>query len=161
MSVLNVFQKRRSVRGYEAKPIPADVWASILEAGRIAATSRGRQARRFITITDPKQISETVREAKMQEFLVDASALLVGCTSDAQSSGADVIISMTQMETMAVSLGLGTLWLGVFDREVMSQRINLPDGYKVVLMMAFGYPAEDGKQPPKLPLEELFAENQF
>ena len=161
MSALNLFKLRRSVRSFISKPIPASIWADILEAGRIAATSRSKQARRFVTISEPALIAETVREAKMQDFLVNCSALVVGCATDVQSTGADVIISMTQMETVAVEKGLGTLWLGVFDRDVISQRINLPEGHKVVLMMAFGYAAEEGRQALKLPTEEIFRENSF
>jgi nitroreductase len=161
MDIMEVFRQRRSVRAFSYKPIPADTWQDVLEAGRIAATSRGRQARRFITITDPELIAETVCEAKMQGFLKDCSALVVGCQTPEATSAADVIISLTQMETVAVARGLGTLWLGVFDRDVISSRIKLPEDYKAVLMMAFGYPAEQGTQPPKLPLEEMYRENEF
>ncbi|HSL94258.1 MAG TPA: nitroreductase family protein [Bacillota bacterium] len=161
MKLIDVYRQRRSVRAFAPGAIDADVWDEILEAGRVAATSRGKQARRFVTITDPATIAETVDQAKMQVFLKDCSALVVGCQTGEAASAADVIISMAQMEAVAVSHGLGTLWLGVFDREVIRRRINLPDDYKEILMMAFGYPAETGKQPPKLPKEELFREDRF
>lgn len=161
MKVIDVYRKRRSVRSFVPGPIASELWEEILEAGRIAATSRGKQARRFVTITDPKLIAETVDQAKMQVFLKDCSALVVGCQTSEAASAADVIIAMAQMETVAVSHGLGTLWLGVFDREVIRRRTNLPDDYKEVLMMAFGHPAEAGNQPPKLPKEELFRESRF
>ena len=161
MSVLEVFKRRRSVRGFVSKPIPEDIWEDILEAGRIAATSRGKQARRFVTITDPAIIAETVQEAKMQAFLRECSVLIVGCATETASSGADVIISMAQMEATAVAHCLGTLWLGQFDRDVIAHRINLPEGFKVVLMMAFGYAAGECQQAAKLPVNELFFENTF
>ncbi len=161
MKIIDVYRQRRSIRSFVPGAIDTDIWHEILEAGRIAATSRGKQARRFITITDPLAISETVEQAKMQVFLKDCSALVVGCQTSEAASASDVIISMAQMEAVAVSHGLGTLWLGVFDRDVVRRRINLPEGYKEVLMMAFGHPAEPGQQPPKLPLTEVFRENSF
>lgn len=161
MKMIEVYRRRRSIRSFIPGPIDPLIWEEILEAGRIAATSRGRQARRFVTITDPALISETVELAKMQVFLKDSSALVVGCQTSESTSAADVLISMAQMEATAVANGLGTLWLGVFDREVIARRINLPEGYKEVLMMAFGHPAEDGKQAAKLPLHELYVENHF
>jgi len=159
MSLLNVFHQRRAVRGFVQKPIPADVWQDVLEAGRVAATSRGRQARRFVTITDPARVAQLAKEAEMQDFVQQASALVIGCTPG--PSNVDVIISLTQMETMAVAHGLGTIWLGTFDREVVSRQINLPAELQPVLVMAFGYAAEPGEQKEKLPVSELFFENAF
>lgn len=159
MSLLEVFRRRRAVRGFVQKPIPAEVWQDVLEAGRVAATSRGRQARRFVTITDPTRIAQMAKDAQMQDFVQQASALVIGCTPG--PSNVDVIISLTQMETMAVAHGLGTIWLGTFDRAVISQQINLPEELQPVLVMAFGFPAEAGEQKEKLPLAELFFENSF
>ena len=161
MKIIDVYRLRRSVRSFAPGPIDQSVWEEILEGGRLAATSRGKQARRFITITDPTLIAETVEQAKMQTFLKDCSALVVGCQTGEATSAADVIISMAHMEAVAVSHGLGTIWLGVFDRDVISRRINLPEDYKAVLMMAFGHPSETLRQPPKLDKEELFRENHF
>ena len=161
MSILDVLKRRRSVRGFVYQPIPQEDWLEILEAGRIAATSRNRQARRFVTITEPDRIKEFVQAAKMQEFTKEASAIVVGCAPDINSTGVDVMISLTQMEAVAVSKGIGTIWLGTFDREVVAERIKLPTDNKIVLLMAFGYPATPGQMPDKLPLGELFLNNSF
>lgn len=161
MNVLNIFRRRRSVRLYKYQPIPEEAWADILEAGRIAATSRNKQARRFVTFTNRNCIHDVVRDAKMHEFLQEASALVVGCTTDSNSSGVDVLISLTQMETMAVSHGLGTLWLGTFDRDVVAQKIHLPEGYKIISMMAFGYAASEDSMREKLSTGELYFPNTF
>lgn len=161
MNLLNVYQQRRSVRSFEYHQITATDWSDILEAGRIAATSRNKQARRFVTLTRPEDIKNMVSDAKMQSFLTEASALVVACTTEQANSGVDAIISLAQMEAVAVSKGLGTIWLGVFDRDVVAQKINLPTEYKVVLMMAFGYAAEVGQMPIKLSKEELFYEGSF
>ncbi|MGI6358433.1 MAG: nitroreductase family protein [Bacillota bacterium] len=159
MNLMDVFHRRRAVRSFVQEQIPAEVWQDVLEAGRVAATSRGRQARRFVTVTDPARVRELAERAKMQEFVRDASALVIGCTPG--PSNVDVIISLTQMETMAVAHGLGTIWLGTFDKEIIAQEINLPRELQPVLVMAFGYPAGDGVQREKLPLGELFFENSF
>ena len=161
MRVLDVLKRRRSVRGFVYQPIPKADWLDVLEAGRIAATSRNKQARRFVTITEPEHIKELVQAAKMQDLVKDASALVVGCATELNSTGVDVIISLTQMETVAVSKGIGTLWLGTFDRDVVGERIKLPSDYKAVLLMAFGYPASEGQMPEKLPIKEIFVENSF
>lgn len=161
MSVLEVLKGRRSVRSFVYKPVPEADWQEILEAGRIAATSRNKQARRFVTVTDSDRIKELVQAAKMQDFLKDVSALIVGCATDINSTGVDVIISLTQMEAVAVSKGVGTIWLGTFDRDVISQLVKLPPDNKIVLLMAFGYAASPGQMPEKLPINELFMDTSF
>lgn len=161
MSVLEVLKRRRSVRSFVYQPIPQEDWLEILEAGRIAATSRNRQARRFVTITEPDRIKEFVQAAKIQEFTKEAAAIVVGCAPDINSTGVDVMISLTQMEAVAVSKGIGTIWLGTFDREVVGEQIKLPLDNKIVLLMAFGYPATPGNMPDKLPLGELFLKDTF
>src|SRR5215218_7757795 len=43
---------RREVREYDGRPLPEDAVRRILEAGRLAGSSRNRQSRRFIAVTD-------------------------------------------------------------------------------------------------------------
>lgn len=159
MNLLDIYRQRRSVRAFDYRPIPESDWADILEAGRIAATSRNKQARRFVVFNEPERIQQVAVDAKMQEFVKDASALVVACTTDKQTIGIDAIISLAQMEAMAVSKGIGTIWLGIFDRDIMASMIDLPEDYKIVVTMAFGYAAVPGEMPEKLATEQLFCTN--
>ena len=52
MKVIEAIRKRRSVRGYLEKPIPNEVLARILEAGRLAPSAKNRQEWRFIIVKD-------------------------------------------------------------------------------------------------------------
>src|SRR3954454_10382427 len=44
---------KREVRDYDGRPLPEDAERRILEAGRLAGSSRNRQARRFVVLRDP------------------------------------------------------------------------------------------------------------
>lgn len=163
MYLLDVFRSRYSVRNYQNKPISERVLKDVLEAGRWAATSRNQQARRFIVITDSTLMDRLQQEAYMQPFVKDASVLLVGIATNGESGGAvaDVLISMTQMETMAVASGLGTCWIGVFDAAKAAQLLGIPDEHKIVCMMTIGYPAAPGQPRDKLSIEELYHFNGY
>jgi predicted oxidoreductase (fatty acid repression mutant protein) len=39
--------------------------------------------------------------------------------------------------------------------------LKIPDKWKVVALVSFGYPAEQPKQKKKKPIEELFSLNSF
>ena len=43
---------KREVRRYDGQPLPDDAVRRILEAGRMAGSSRNRQARRFVVVRD-------------------------------------------------------------------------------------------------------------
>ena len=51
---------RREVREYDGRPLPEDAVRRILEAGRLAGSSRNRQQRRFVVLTDREAVAEAV-----------------------------------------------------------------------------------------------------
>lgn len=159
MSVLNLMQQRRSVRAYTGAPVAPEALTTLCEAGRWAATSSNKQARHFVLITDPELRARLVADCKMQAFVKDAGVVVVGIATNAESGGstADVYISLTQMELAAVELGLGTIWLGIWDREAVGALVGLPQGQKIVCLMAIGHAADNGAPKEKAPVSALFS----
>ena len=163
MDLLELMRQRRSVRAFKQQAMPETILNQIKQAGRLAATSRNKQARRFVLVTDDQLKAQLQQEAKMQDFVKGAGVLMVGVATNKESLGSvyDVIISMTQMEMVAVSQGLGTCWLGVYDAEVAAKLLGIPDDAKIASMMAIGYPADEDSRKEKLPEEELFSYNRY
>ena len=85
--------------------------------------------------------------------------MVFGVATEKGGRGAimDVVISMTQMEMAAVELGLGTIWLGSWDREVISEMLGVPGEMEVVVGMAIGHARDEGAPRDKLPHEVLFS----
>ncbi len=163
MEVLDLCRKRHSVRCFTAVPISDEDRLYLMEAARWAATSGNRQARRFVIIEDPGRLKQVAERASMQDFVADVGMLVFGVATDADSRGAvaDVFISMTQMELAAVERGLGTIWLGRFDREAIPGILAVPEGMEVVMALAVGHACEKGSAKEKLSVEELFAVDRF
>lgn len=67
---------KREVRGYSDRPVPDAVVRRILEAGRIAGSSRNRQPWRFLVVGDPG-VPERVAEAVLAPGNVRGAALVV------------------------------------------------------------------------------------
>lgn len=67
----------------------------------------------------------------------------------------NVAIATEHIVLRATSLGLGTLWVGAFDRIALSKYICLPEGLIVVALMPIGYAAQDPSPRPRLSLEEI------
>lgn len=161
MKILHICKTRRSVRTFTGEPIADDEKQYIMEAARWAATSRNRQARRFVYVQDSERIAGIVQQAEMQDFVSGASVLVFGLAADKENRGAfaDVIISMSQMEMAAVELGLGTIWLGIWNGDVVEDIFNNPPDLEVVTAMAIGPPAGEGRPKDKMPVEKLFRKN--
>lgn len=161
--LLQQFQRRRSVRTFTGQSLTPEELTLIKEAGRHAASSSNRQARRFILIEGQEEIARFVQEAKMQPFVAKAGLLVLGWSTNVESRGAtaDVFISMTQMETMAWSLGLGSVWLGTFSRDEATRIIGGAAPGWPVMMMAIGRYEGDGQPKPKMPLDEMYFRGHF
>ncbi|HEX9136494.1 MAG TPA: nitroreductase family protein, partial [Nitrospirota bacterium] len=52
-AVIEAIRKRRSVRAYEAKPVPRDVLNEVLNAANEAPSAMNSQPWRFVVIEDP------------------------------------------------------------------------------------------------------------
>ncbi len=155
--IVELYKSRASVRRFTGERIPPKVLQAVKEAGRWAATARNRQARRFSALTEREDIAELVHQADMQAFVEKTGAVIIGwAEADSPGSDADVLISMSQMEAAALAAGLGTIWLGIFDREVVASRFDKPDGWMPRVMLAMGVPAREFEPKSKLSNEELY-----
>jgi len=91
-------------------------------------------------------------------FLGMLPAVIVGCadvTSLLTGKWAivDAAIAMQNMVVAAWTLAVGSCWLGDFNEEKVKELLKIPDNWKVVALVTFGYPAEQPKQKKKKPLE--------
>ena len=74
---------------------------------------------------------------------------------------ANTYIAIEHLVIMAAALGLGTCWVGGFDRAAINQLFGLADTLIPVAVIPVGYP--DGKLPPPRPrfsIEEIMVEPQ-
>lgn len=164
MSLLDVILRRRSIRRYENKEIPKDMLDKIVEAGRQSPSAANRQPYRFVIVTD----SEIKKELKgrFSRFLKDAPVVIVGCANPkalltGKWATVDTTIALENMALAAWSLGIGSCWIGSFNEEKTKELLKIPENWKVVALVTFGYPAEQPKPRKKKPTNELFSLNQF
>jgi len=144
MDVLETITVRKSIRAYESTPIPAEILGRVLEAGRIAPSAGNIQPWHFIVVTDNEK-RKILSKGLFAKFLAEAPAVIVGC-GDVESSPKwytiDVSIALENMVLAATGEGLGTCWVGSFQEEEVKRLLGIPDRYRVVSLLAVGYPKE-------------------
>ena len=165
MSLLDLFLSRRSIRRYENKDIPEDVLQQILETGRQAPSAANRQPIRFVIVND-HDILKNLCDNLITRFVKNAPVVIVGC-ADIKSlltgkwAVVDATIAMQNMVIAAWTLGIGSCWIGACNEKKVKEMLKIPDKWKVVALLTFGYPAEKPKPKKKKPLEKMFSFNSF
>lgn len=160
-----ILLSRRSIRCYEKKDIPTELFSKVLEAGRQAPSAANRQPRRFIILND-YEIKNKLSKGLFNRFIKDSPVVIVGCANPkafltGKWATVCTTIAMQNMVIAAWALGIGSCWIGDFKEKEIKQLLNIPADWKVVALITFGYPAEQPKQRKKQPIEKLFSFHKF
>jgi nitroreductase len=67
----------------------------------------------------------------------------------------DVAIVMDHIILAATDLGLGSCWIGAFDKDEAREAFNLPDDLEPVVMTPLGYAADQPEPRERRSIEEL------
>jgi len=167
--VLEAIKKRQSVRSYQNKEIPEDVLQQVLEAGRLAPSANNKQHWKFIVVKDKDLRKKLVPACKNQEFVGEAPVVIAGCGTDPDyvmtcgehSYSIDLAIALDHISLEAASLGLGTCWIGAFFQEQVKKILGIPEGVRVVNLLALGYPKKLGTKTGRKPLSEIICYDKY
>jgi len=165
LDVMDVILSRRSIRQYEQKEIQTEVLNKILEAGRQAPSAANRQPIHFIVVTEDN-IKKELSKGLFNRFIKDSPLTIVGCANTgARLTGkwsiVDTTIALQNMVIAAWTMGIGSCWIGDFKEKKVKELLQIPNKWKVVALIPFGYPAEQPKPKKKKPVTELVSFNKF
>lgn len=171
MKVLDVIQKRRSVRKYKEDPIPEKALMRVLEAARLAPSGKNFQPWKFIIVKD-KALKEKLAQASAgQFFMAEAPIIIVGCGFPdncyahmgryMKSWSVDVTIALEHLILQAREEGLGTCWIGSFEEEEVKTILNIPENVKVLALTPLGYPDEIPRFRGRKSLDEIISYDRF
>jgi nitroreductase len=171
MSILDVIRARRSVRAYQNKPIPEDVFLRVMEAARLAPSGKNTQPWKFILVKDQARKRELAEASRGQLFMAEAPLIIVACGypersyqkqgNYMQSWPIDVTIAIDHLMLQAQAEGLGTCWIGAFDENTVKQILGVPPGVKVLALTPLGYPAESPRDRGRKNLEAIVSYEKY
>jgi nitroreductase len=148
-----IFQ-RRSVRKYENREIPADMFNDLFEAAMAAPSAVKKDPWHFLLIQDRIVLDDMVKILPNGQMLRQAPAAVVVC-GDIDKAHANEVSYMLQDLSAAVenlllaatALGLGSCWLGMHPRQDRIDGIrnlfSLPENIIPMCGIALGWPAEN------------------
>ena len=155
MDFLKLAKKRYSVREYQPKQVEKEKLLTILEAARIAPTAHNNQPAKLIVV----QKSEGLNKLKKAANVYGAPLAIIVCSDNEIAwerpfdgknySDIDTTIVTDHMMLQATELGLGTVWIGYFDPNIVKQEFNLPKNINPINILAIGYAAGKVSSPDR------------
>jgi nitroreductase len=179
MEVLEAIKTRRSIRKYKATPVDDKTIELVLEAARWAPSWANTQCWRFVVVRDSNikaelaqallgKVSDAPNAAT--DAVKNAPVVIVACAELGKSGYDegelatdksdwwymfDVALAMQNLVLAAHSLGLGTVYIGLFDAKKVASILEVPPGFCVVAMTPLGYPDQEPKPRPRKELPEI------
>ena len=169
---LQTILNRRSVRRFEQRDIPEDMFQAILEAGRLAPSTVNLQTWSFAVFNDQRW--EEIFGAHIP-FRAPRAIIIIGDTHRARQvldafqdsplieytlGVINASLAAMNMTTAAESLGLASVMLsetghtGLLDIGYLKEKLSLPERTTPLMTLVVGYPKGSlPPMPPKLPLK--------
>lgn len=159
IELMKLITDRYSCRNYDTIMVPSKADAvALIEAARFAPSAVNRQPWQFTVVTSDKG-REAIISSYQREWIRTAPAFIIiwGNHDEAwhrpydgkDHTDVDISIAAEHICLAATALGLGSCWVCNFDPEVI--RRSFPEGKTLepIVIIPFGYPAQDSIVPEK------------
>jgi nitroreductase len=152
---LELAKRRYSCRAYTPDKVREEDLQKILEAGRVSPSAHNNQPYELWVIRD----EDTIKKLQKAGNLFDAPLVIVVCGNRAtawknsydafQSTEVDAGIVTDHMMMEATDIGLATLWVCKFDRNVVRHIFDLPSNLEPINILLIGYGRDEPKSPDR------------
>jgi len=149
MDAYKAIVTKRDTRAYSDEPIPNEVLNRIIQAGRMAGSSKNTQPIRLIVMRNREWLKEVATCGTFSQPLLGAPAGIAVC---AHPGGSDFDAGRAAQNMMVAAWndGVATCPTSVHDQPCAREKLRLPqdvkdeatgrEGWRVVVIIALGYP---------------------
>ena len=151
MNLMQLINKRCSVRNYSDTPVEKEKIEYLLEAARLAPSATNAQPWKFLLITSPEQLGK-VYSCYPREWIKNAPACIIIYVDHAQSwkrasdgkdhADIDAAIAAEHICLAAAEQDLGSCWVCNFNTELCRELFPQNETLEPVIWIPFGYPKD-------------------
>ena len=158
MDFIQLARSRYSCRKYKQQSVEDDKLNYVLEGGRVAPSAANHQPLFFVVVKDEN--IENLWSCYSREWLRSAPVCIVICSDHSKSwkradgkdsADIDAAIATDHITLAATSIGLATCWVCNFNKQKLTEILNLPDHVEPVVLLPLGYP-DDAPDTERLSL---------
>ena len=152
--MIELLRKRRSIRKFTSEKIDPETTRTLIEAALRSPSSRGINPWEFILVDDPDMLLKLSKAKQHGSGFLDKAPLGIVVCADSTRSDVwveDCSIAAIIIQLTALSLGLGSCWIQIRNRQHDSEKtsgdyireqLGLPEQIRVVSIIAIGHPDE-------------------
>lgn len=154
----DLVESRKSVRGYDVRPVAPEILERVLDAGRLAPSAKNLQPWKFLVVSSPEMLAK-VRPCYQRDWFHQAPHILfvTGDRAEAwvrpsdgwNSLETDLGIAMDHLILAAHDEGLATCWISAFDPQMLREALDLDPTEEVFAITPLGYASADAQTRPK------------
>ncbi|MBA7508597.1 NADH dehydrogenase [subsurface metagenome] len=170
-SLMDLIEKRKSIRSYKPQDVEEEKLNYILQAFRKAPSAKNLQPWKLIIVKDKKKISDLSIACNNQTFLSEAPILIVACAKEDEAYGVmggymnsypiDIALALEHLILAATEKGLGTCWIGAFKEKLVKDLLDVPANVRVVAITPVGYPAVEGRTRGRKPISKIVCYDKY
>lgn len=171
--VMSAIEERREITKFKPDPIPRDVLDTLIRSLYLSPSGNNLPSREYIVVENKEMLRALTSTTPYMPWLADAAAgvAIVANPGESKYWLQDASIASGFVWLAAVSLGLGAAWGAVYhseDAEESKRRedhvrglLGVPESYRVLAILGFGYPDEVPPAKSKYPLERVLHKETF
>lgn len=172
MDFIQLAKSRYSSRKYKQIDVDTDKLNLVLEAGRVAPSAVNYQPLYFVVVRGEN--IDNIRTCYQRDWFKTALIYIVLCSDHSRSwkrgdgkdsADIDAAIAADHITLAATSIGLATCWVCNFNRQKLTEILNLPEHIEPVVILPIGYPDDSADierhSSKRKPLNEIVVLEKF
>ncbi|MFH1002553.1 MAG: nitroreductase family protein [Chloroflexota bacterium] len=160
MGVYQLAIRRRTIRRFQDRKVPAEVLDKCLNAARLAASAANLQPLEYIVVDDEAMLEQIFPALQWAVYIRPAGIPPEGKRPRAYifiiqnqelsrpASVHDVGIAAAYMMLVALDEGIGSCPIVGMDRQILQPLLKVPTNYEIPMVLALGYPDESPVAEP-------------
>ena len=143
--ILDFFRRRRSIRRFQKKTIPEEIFELLMQAAMAAPSGNNVQPWEWVIVRDPKIKEDLSRVHSWVYMAAEApAAIVVLADKSSEWWEHDCAAATENLLLAAANLGLGAVWCGINETQAEAVRkiLSAPAKMGVLCIVPIGYPAE-------------------
>lgn len=150
MDTLTCIRTRREIRDFLDKKIPDESLLVILEAGRLAPSSKNSQPWHFVVIKSREMLRKISELTPTGKHIAKAPLAIAVLTDGAKMPEVDGARAIQNMVLAAWDVGVGACWVTNFYDDAVKDLLGAPQRMKLITVIPFGYPTEPKTKRKKI-----------